>query len=147
MAAEVAAASAAAAAVAGTAENTNFDFVATRMVGFVISMAMVLATLVGLNTIGLNFGTDFKGGILIEARAPHAVDVSALRAKLDGLGLGNIELQEFGTDRDVLIRVERQDGGEGLALRLSQHDHARLWRLCRHIRFGCRPPPNPHLPP
>jgi preprotein translocase SecF subunit len=93
-------------------ENTSFDFVSARWWGFGVSIFLVIATIVGLIYPGLNYGTDFKGGISIEARSPDPIDVSALRTKLDTLGLGGIELQEFGSKNDVLIRIMRQEGGE-----------------------------------
>lgn len=93
-------------------ENTKFDFVGVRHFAFTVTALMLLATLVLIYVPGLNFGTDFKGGILIEARSSENVDVSALRKNLDALGLGGVELQEFGGPKDVLIRMERQEGGE-----------------------------------
>jgi preprotein translocase subunit SecF len=66
---------------------------------------------------GLNFGIDFRGGVLIEVRMPGAAaDLGAMRATLGGLGLGEVALQEFGEPTDVLIRVQRQEGGEAAQL-------------------------------
>ena len=66
-----------------------------------------------LPTKGLNFGIDFRGGILIEVGMPgEAADLGAMRATLGGLGLGEVALQEFGQPNDILIRIERQEGGE-----------------------------------
>lgn len=93
-------------------ENTHIDFVALRFIAFTVTSLMVIAAIILLFVPGLNFGTDFKGGILIEARSNQAVDVGGLRKTLDGLGLGSVELQEFGTNKDVLIRIERQNGDE-----------------------------------
>lgn len=93
-------------------ENTNFDFVALRVPAFFITLVMILGSIVLLFTHGINFGTDFKGGILIEARASQGIDAGSLREQLNKLDLGNVELQEFGSKNDVLIRVERQEGGE-----------------------------------
>jgi preprotein translocase subunit SecF/SecD/SecF fusion protein len=76
----------------------------------VIAMAISLALCVAL---GLNYGVDFKGGSLIELQAKTGnADISALRDKLNGLGLGNVQIQEFGAPNDVLIRIEEQPGGE-----------------------------------
>ena len=63
-------------------------------------------------TKGLNFGIDFKGGILIEVRTPEAADIGKMRGQLNKIGLGEVSLQEFGEPTDVLIRIPRQDGGE-----------------------------------
>jgi preprotein translocase subunit SecF len=91
---------------------THIDFVKHRWQAFVFTLLMVVATVAVLAVMGLNFGTDFRGGILIEARSPQAIDMHNLREKLDSLGLGAVELQEFGGPTDVLIRVKQQEGGQ-----------------------------------
>jgi preprotein translocase SecF subunit len=93
-------------------ENTKIDFVAQRIPAFAVTGLMILVTAVSLFWPGLNFGIDFRGGILIEARAQQAVEVGELRDRLGALGLGGVSLQEFGSPRDVLIRVPLQEGGE-----------------------------------
>ncbi len=64
-----------------------------------------------LSTIGLNFGIDFKGGTLIQIETPSATDAGQLRTKLSQLGLGEIQLQAFGSDKEFLIRFPDQPGG------------------------------------
>jgi len=72
----------------------------------------VIITVISLFVRGLNLGIDFKGGILIEAQAPQAVDMSALRSDLATLNLGEVTLQQYGKPSDVLIRIQRQNGDE-----------------------------------
>ena len=60
---------------------------------------------------GLRMGVEFAGGVVIEARAPAPVDQAALRDKLGGLGLGQVQVQEFGSPNDVLVRFEHPHGG------------------------------------
>jgi preprotein translocase subunit SecF len=93
-------------------DNTKIQFMRGRILGLVVSAVLSTASIILFFYPGLNYGIDFKGGISIEARTPGPADFSALRSKIDSLGLGEAQLQSFGTDRDVLIRLERQPGGE-----------------------------------
>ena len=78
--------------------------------------ASIVAMLISLGlciTLGLNYGVDFKGGSLVELKTKSGnADISGLREKLNGLGLGNVQIQEFGSPDDVLVRLEEQPGGE-----------------------------------
>jgi preprotein translocase subunit SecF len=94
-------------------DDTRIPFVRYRHWAYAFSGALVLLSLILLPTKGLNFGIDFQGGILIEVGMPgSAADLAAMRSTLQDLGLGEIALQEFGGPQNVLIRVERQAGGE-----------------------------------
>ena len=89
--------------------GTRINFMRYHKVTFAISVFMVLASIVLFFTRGLNYGIDFAGGILLEVRSEQTVDLSALRHKLDGLGLGEISLQQFGDGNNVLVRVPMKD--------------------------------------
>ena len=93
-------------------DDTRIPFVRYRYWAYAFSGALVLLTLILLPTKGLNFGIDFQGGILIEVGMPGPADLAAMRSTLGDLGLGEIALQEFGGPANVLIRVQRQEGGE-----------------------------------
>ncbi len=92
--------------------GTKIDFMRFRKIAGVGSSLLVLLSVLFFAILGLNYGIDFRGGILIEIRTPAAADMADLRKRLSGLGLGEVQLQAFGNETDVLIRVERQPGGE-----------------------------------
>lgn len=94
-------------------ENPKIPFMRFRMIGYAISIAGVLLSVVLVSTKGLNFGIDFRGGILVEVGTPAPADLGQMRALLGGLGLGDVQLQEFGDERTVLVRIQRQEGAEG----------------------------------
>jgi preprotein translocase subunit SecF len=92
--------------------GTHIDFVGKRLFWFAITAIFMLTSLGFITVKGLNFGIDFKGGILMEVRTPGTANIDTLRSKMSGLGLGEVALQSFGAPNDVLIRIERQPGGE-----------------------------------
>ena len=94
-------------------DDTRIPFVRYRYWAYGFSGALILLTLILLPIKGLNYGIDFRGGILIEVGMPTAApDLAAMRSSLGDLGLGEVALQEFGRPSDILIRVEHQAGGE-----------------------------------
>ncbi len=93
-------------------DETRIDFVGLRYLAFTISMLLLLAAVVSLAVRGLNLGIDFQGGVLLEVRAQQDFSLADLREELSELGLGEVALQEFGGANDLLIRVQRQPGGD-----------------------------------
>lgn len=92
-------------------DDTKIDFMKGRYVAFAFTLFLMAAAIFGLVTKGLNFGIDFTGGTLIEIRLAEEPNLSDLRSTLNQLGLGDIQLQEFGQERDLLIRMAQQEGG------------------------------------
>ena len=93
--------------------DTKIDFMRLRLPALGMSSLLVLASIGIFLISGLNLGIDFKGGILIEARNMNGpAAISDLRSDLEKLDLGDISLQGFGVETDVLIRVQRQEGDE-----------------------------------
>ncbi len=89
----------------------KFDFLGQRRAALIISTLINIISIVGVVTIGLNFGIDFKGGIAIQAKAKDGTaELDQLRNTVGALGVGEVSLQEFGDPSTVLIRVQRQEG-------------------------------------
>src|SRR6516164_6852910 len=94
-------------------DDTKFDFMRFRRISFPVSAALSIVAILLFFYHGLNFGIDFVGGTLIEVQSKSgAADLAKMRAALGGLGLGEVQLQEFGGPTNVLIRVAQQPGGE-----------------------------------
>ncbi|HJN22880.1 MAG TPA: protein translocase subunit SecF [Rhodospirillales bacterium] len=92
--------------------DIDIRFIGRRMIFFVFSCFLVLISVGMFVFKGVNYGIDFKGGILIDVRTDGPADIAAMRGTLSGLGLGEVSLQEFGAPDDVLVRLQKQKGGE-----------------------------------
>ena len=93
--------------------GTHVAFIRFRTLSFIASSLLMVASLALFFIVDLNYGIDFRGGTLIEIRDKSGpANLSALRSQIGGLGLGDVQVQEFGQPSDVLIRVEQQPGGE-----------------------------------
>ncbi|MEM1045732.1 MAG: protein translocase subunit SecF [Pseudomonadota bacterium] len=93
-------------------DNTSIKFMEDRKYSFPASAVLIVASIFMFFVYGLNLGIDFRGGTLIEIETQGPADIGDIRSRLSGLGLGDVQVQEFGAPNDVLIRIERQDGGE-----------------------------------
>jgi preprotein translocase subunit SecF len=89
-------------------DKTTIPFMKGRYAGIILSAVISIASVLLYFWPGLNYGIDFKGGIVIEARGSKALDFGQLRLTLTNLNLGHVGLQQFGSLNDVLIRLERQ---------------------------------------
>jgi preprotein translocase subunit SecF len=90
----------------------SLQFIPKRKMFFIASAMIILTSAFLFFSKSLNYGIDFKGGIMIEVKTQGPANIGAMRETLSGLGLGGIELQEFGSVDTVLIRVQRQPGGD-----------------------------------
>ncbi len=93
--------------------ETRYRFMWYRRWTFPLSALLsILAVAVFLN-LGMNTGIDFRGGTVVEMQAHEGnADIAQIRADANALGFGAVEVQAFGTPRDVALRVQLQEGGE-----------------------------------
>ena len=90
----------------------DLDFMALRKAAIALSLALVLGSVAALFVRGLNFGLDFTGGTLVELEFAEAVDPQTVRTELEAAGYADLVVQNFGTPRDVLVRVPPDVVGE-----------------------------------
>jgi preprotein translocase subunit SecF len=89
-------------------ERPNLKVMNKRKIALTFSSTLVLLSIILSIVPGLNFGIDFRGGTVVEIRTQGPADMAELRAKMASLDLGDVALQRFGADTDVLIRIEKQ---------------------------------------
>ena len=105
--------------------NTSIGFIRHRTVAMALSALLVVGSIVVFLANGLNFGIDFRGGTLIEASSESAVDLAELRGRLGVLDLGEVQIQEFGKETDVLIRIAEKEGATDASNNLSAVERVR----------------------
>jgi preprotein translocase subunit SecF len=85
-------------------------FMANAKPWFAISVLAMVIAVGALAFRGLNLGIDFTGGTVIEVAYPEAIEVNTVREKLATVSLGDAIVQNFGTARDVMIRIPVKEG-------------------------------------
>ena len=98
-------------------KQTHIDFLAPRKIAAVISVVVILLSLGSLMTRGLNFGIEFKGGVVVEAAFPDPVDLPPIRSGLEGAGFDRPVVQHFGSSREVTVQLLPQEGTDPGAVR------------------------------
>ncbi|MEH6404042.1 MAG: protein translocase subunit SecF [Sneathiella sp.] len=91
--------------------ETKIPFLKYRFITFMVSAVLILASAGLFFGPGVNKGIDFEGGIMLEVGMTDAPDLAEMRSMLGDLDLGQVSLQTFGAPNDILIRVQRQEGG------------------------------------
>jgi len=93
--------------------NLRLPFMRYKGLCFGLSLLAMAISFALFATLGFNYGVDFRGGSLVEVQSKSGpADITAIRGKLQGLGLGDVQIQSFGNANDVLIRVQEQEGGD-----------------------------------
>ncbi|WP_063655501.1 protein translocase subunit SecF [Aliivibrio fischeri] len=94
------------------AEKT-IDFMRWSKAAFFFSMLMIVASIVTLSTKWLNWGLDFTGGTLIEVGFEQPAQLPDIRSALEAKGFGDATVQNFGTARDVIVRLQPRENVKG----------------------------------
>jgi preprotein translocase subunit SecF len=88
--------------------NRNYNFTSLFTIANICSFVIFFSSIMCIIFKGLNFGIDFKGGTLIELRVDNnQTKISDIRNSLTNMNIGDINVKEFGTKGDYLIKVEQ----------------------------------------
>ena len=90
--------------------KNEIDFLGKRKIALIISSLLIIASIVSLAMNGLKLGIDFTGGTLVEVGYKQPADITTLRNELNEAGFADATVQNFGTTKDVLIRLKPQEG-------------------------------------
>ena len=85
--------------------HRDIPFMRHALVLNVISAVMFLAAVFFIVTRGLHFSIEFTGGTVVEVAYAQSADINKVRETVEGMGFGEVQVQNFGTSRDVLIRL------------------------------------------
>ncbi len=91
-------------------KKTHINFIGNRKIAMTFSAILMVIAIVSLAVKGLQMGIDFTGGTIIEVGYEQAADLGAIRKTLSESGFENATVQNFGTAKDVLIRLKLQEG-------------------------------------
>jgi len=91
-------------------KTTNINFIGNRNIALIFSAVLTIISIGSIAVKGFQMGIDFTGGTLIEVGYQKAADLTVLRNTLDEAGFGDATVQNFGTAKDVLIRLKLHEG-------------------------------------
>jgi len=93
--------------------NSNINFLGLRKISLAVSALLVALSIGAIVTRGLNYGLDFTGGLMVEAKYEQPVDISEVRGALDAAGFDHAVVQSIGGAREVSIRLQVNDATPG----------------------------------
>jgi preprotein translocase subunit SecF len=94
-------------------DNTKIDFMGIRFFNMGLSLVILLCSLFFINTKGMNFGIDLKGGTIIEAKLKHQADITELSHVLNKLKLGEIHVTNFDSTH-LMIKLGNNENKDQL---------------------------------
>jgi preprotein translocase subunit SecF len=100
-------------------KQTSFPFMATRKVWYGLSALLMVACFISFAARGLNYAIDFTGGVSVEATFANTADVDKVRAGLEAAGFHEPQVQNFGSSRDIAIRLPPIAGQSGDVIRAN----------------------------
>ena len=98
---------------------SNFPFMATRKLWYGLSIALMVVSFASFFARGLNLAIDFTGGVSIEASFPGTANLDAIRTGLEHAGYTEPSVQNFGSSREVAVRLPPDPNHSGAEIRAT----------------------------
>lgn len=92
------------------------DFMRWDKLAFTLSALLLIASVIVMGVRGFNWGLDFTGGTVIEITLEQPANLDTLRAALEKSGFAEPQVQNFGSSRDVMVRLSPKAGNAGQEL-------------------------------
>ena len=92
----------------------KIPFMSYRKIASIFSIILFAVSVLSLSFKGLSLGLDFSGGTLVEVKYEEVVELEDIRTVLSENGFDDIQVVNFGTVQDVLIKVADQDGNSSI---------------------------------
>lgn len=94
-------------------KDTTIDFLKYRKLGYALSIAMCIISILSIAFKGFNYGIDFSGGILVEIKSSSQIDMEQIRKDLEHVALEDVNLQSIGDSGDeMMIRAQTVEQDE-----------------------------------
>jgi preprotein translocase subunit SecF len=97
--------------------ESHIEFLKARKIAYAISAVLIIVSLISLGTRGLNFGIEFRGGVVVEVGFPQSVDLPPIRMALEEAGIERTVVQHFGSSREVTVQLMAEEGVDPSATR------------------------------
>ena len=105
--------------------NAKFDFIRRSRLTGLVSALFIIPGLLWVLVAGYQYSIEFTGGTLMQLQFEQAADIGRVRSASTAAGVGNVEIQSFGTPRDVVVRAQgatavqqQADGAEEVERRI-----------------------------
>ncbi|MDY6821558.1 MAG: protein translocase subunit SecF [Deferribacterota bacterium] len=86
-------------------DSININFIGRVKLFYLFSGLLCIIGLVLIFFKGFNYGIDFAGGTLVQVKFEKKIDINELRKELSNIGFGDVVIQNFGSEKEILIRI------------------------------------------
>ena len=117
-------------------DNTNIDFLRARKLAMLASLLMLIASVALIATKGFNLGVDFVGGQTFQVTMAKTEQIDEVRARIENLGLGEATIQQFGSERDLAIRLPVPPGDVEAAAESAAKVRAAITEAYPGVKFN-----------